>query len=155
MRSFVLALLLLSLGAAALVLIAINAAAGDYSDAALREFDTVYEVLGWYKYGAGLLLLFIADRAVFWRERVGWRRAFLLWTPLLVFCFHSYLQWGLLGDARMHYLQRHGQWAGGFNGALIVMAFVWPLALAVTAVNYLLVRHRMLRLTTLGLRKEA
>lgn len=155
MRSFVLAVLLLSIGAAALVLIAINAAAGDYSEAALREFDTVYQVLGWYKYGAGLLLLFIADRAVFWRERIGWRRVLLLWSPLLVFCFFSYLQWAVLGDARMHYLQRHDRWAGGFSGAIIVMAFVWPLAFAVTAVNFLLVHRRQLKLTTLGLRKEA
>jgi len=154
-RSFVLAVLLLSLGAAALVLIGTNTLAGAYSEAALREHDTVYQVLGWYKYGAALLLLVIADRAVLWRERVGWRRVLLLWSPLLVFCFYSYLQWAVLGDARMRYLQRHDQWAGGFSGAVIVMAFVWPLAFAVTAVNALLVRHRQLKLTTLGLRKQA
>lgn len=155
MRSFLLAAILLSLGVAALVLIGLNALAGPYSEAAVREFDTVYRVLGWAKYAAALLLLWLADRAVLWRESLGSRRALLLWSPLLIFVAYSYFQWVVLGDARSDYLQRHGRWDGGSPGAVLFMAFVYPLAFAVTAANALWVQRRQRRLTAVGLRRDA
>lgn len=155
MRSFVLAAILLSIGVAALVLIGLNALAGPYSEAAVRELDTMYGVLGWGKYLAALLLLWLADRAVLWREHLGWKRAALLWSPLLFFVACSYFQWVVLGDARIDYLQRHGRWDGGSPGAVLFMAFVYPLAFAAAAANALWVQRRQRRLTAVGLRRDA
>ena len=72
MRSFFLAAILLAIGATALVLVGMNTLSGIYADGNVREFETVYQTLGWAKYGALLLLLWLADRAVLWRERLGW-----------------------------------------------------------------------------------
>jgi hypothetical protein len=149
MRSFALAAILLSLGIGALALIALGALAVPvFSEPALREFDLFYRILGYAKYAAPLLLLVMADRAVLWREYVGWHRAVLLWTPLALFVAWSYLQWAVLGDARIHYLQAHGRWSGGFSGALLFMMVVYPVAFVVTAINLGWVRRLELRLTT-------
>jgi hypothetical protein len=149
MRSFALAAILLTLGIAALVLIGLTAVGGPlYSEAAVREFDTVYRVLGWAKYPAALLLLWMGNREVMRREYVGWHRTVLLWSPLLLFCFWCYLQWVTLGDARMNYLQDTGHWDGGFSAAIFQAFIVWPIAFVVTAINWGRLRRREMRLTT-------
>jgi hypothetical protein len=148
MRSFALAAILLTIGVGALVLIGVNAlAVPAYSEAALREFDIVYRVLGWGKYAAALLLLYLGNRAVARREYIGWHRAVLLWAPLLLFFVYAWMQWGVLGDAYLHYLKAHGR-STGFSGALFYMIGVFPLAFAVAAINWGRVRRRELRLTT-------
>lgn len=149
MRRFALAAILLSLGIVALVLIAYNALAIPvYSAEALAEFELFYEAIGWAKYVAAAILLVIADRAVLWREHLGWRRALLLWTPLALFVAYAYLQWVVLADARLAYLERHGRSDGAFSGALFYMLIVFPVAFGITAVNAAVVRRRELRLTT-------
>ncbi|HEU0052732.1 MAG TPA: hypothetical protein VFQ39_06130 [Longimicrobium sp.] len=149
MRSFALAAILVTLGIASLVLIALGALAIPvYSEPALREFDLFYQLLGWSKYAAAILLLLIADRAVLWREYVGRHRAILLWTPLLLFFVYSYLQWMVLGDARIHYLQAHRRWEGGFSGAILFMMVIYPIAFVVAAINWGVVRRMEIRLTS-------
>ncbi len=155
MRSFVLAALLMAIGAAALVLIGLNALAGPYSEASLAEFDAVHRVLGWSKYLGGLLLLWLADRAVLWREHLGWRRTALLWTPFVLFCLCAYFHWVVLGDARMAYVERHGLPERGSAGGVFFMAVVFPLAFAVTGLNAWFVQRRQLRLTSTGLTGHA
>lgn len=154
MRSFVLAALLLAIGATALVLIGLNTLAGPYSDGSLAEFDTVYRTLGWSKYLGALLLLWLADRAVLWREHLGWRRTVLLWTPFVLFCAAAYFQWVVLGDARSAYLEGRGQPEEASSGAVFYMAIVFPLAFAVTGFNAWYAQRRQLRLTSLGLTKH-
>ena len=155
MRSFALAAILLSLGVAALALIALNALAGSaFAEPSLREFDLMYRILGWGKYAAALFLLWLGGRAVLWREHVGWRRTVLLWSPLLFFVACSYLQWVTLGDARIDYLKRHGRWEGDASGAVFRMGLVYPLAFVVTAINWGMLRRREMRLTT-GMHRRA
>lgn len=155
MRSFALAAILLSLGVAALVLIALNALAGSaFAEPSLREFDLMYRILGWGKYAAALFLLWLGDRAVLWREYVGWRRTVLLWSPLLFFVAYSYLQWLTLGDARIAYLQAHGRWDGGASGAVVSMGLVYPIAFVVSAINWGALRRREMRLTS-GMHRRA
>src|SRR5215207_10205821 len=151
MRSFVLAALLLAIGATALVLIGLNTLAGPYSDGSLAEFDTVYRTLGWSKYLGALLLLWLADRAVLWREHLGWRRTLLLWMPFVLFCVCAYFQWVVLREARITYLDRHGRPEGGLSGSVLFMAMVFPLAFAITGLNAWFVQRRQLRLTSLGI----
>jgi hypothetical protein len=42
----------------------------------------------------------------------------------------------------MHYLQRTGHWDGGFSEPTLFMAFVYPVAFALSAVNAIWVQRR-------------
>jgi len=154
MRSFFLAAILLAVGAAALVLVGLNTLSGIYADGNVREFTTVYQTLGWAKYGALLLLLWLADRAVLWRERLGWKRSLLLWLPLALFCAAAYFQWVVMGDALRDYLARNGQPDSAPASPVFYMAMVFPPAFAFTGINAWLVQRRQLRLTSVGLRRS-
>lgn len=155
MRSFFLAVILLAIGATALVLVGLNTLAGPYADGSVSEFQVVYDTLGWAKYGALLLLLWLADRAVLWRERLGWKRTLLLFSPFALFCVAAYFQWVVMGDALREYLVRNGRPEGGAAGATFYMAVVFPLAFALTGLNAWFIQRRQLRLTTVGVIRRA
>ncbi|HSU14009.1 hypothetical protein [Longimicrobium sp.] len=145
-REFVLAALLFTTGAVLLAGFGVTTLAGSaYSDSDLRGADFAYQAIGWGKYVAGLTLLWLGDRATLHRGYIGWKRVALLWMPLVLFIFYSYLQWMVIGDARIHYLQRTDHWGGGFSGSVLFMAFVYPVAIAVAAVNALWIQRRQLR----------
>jgi hypothetical protein len=155
MRSFFLAAILLAIGAAALVLVGLNTLSGIYADGNVREFTTFYRTLGWAKYGALLLLLWLADRAVLRRERLGWKRSLLLWLPFALFCAAACFQWVVMGDALREYLARTGQPESAPAAPVFHMALVFPLVFAFTGLNAWLVQRRQLRLTSVGLTRSA
>jgi hypothetical protein len=154
MRSFFLAAILLAIGATALVLVGLNTLSGIYADGNVREFETVYQTLGWAKYGGLLLLLWLADRAVLWRERLGWKRSLLLWLPFVLFCAAGYFQWVVMGNALRDYLAANGQPESVPAAPVFYMAVVFPLAFAFTGINAWMVQRRQLRLTSVGLRRS-
>jgi hypothetical protein len=146
-REFVLAALLFTVAVVLLAGFGVTTLSGPaYSESDLRSADLVYQIIGWGKYVAALRLLYIADRSILRHGFMGWKRTVMLWLPLALFVFYSYLQWVVLGDARNHYLQRTDHWAGGFSGAAFFMAVADPIAFALTAVNALWIQRRQLRI---------
>lgn len=147
-REFVLAAILMTLGAVLFAGFALTTLSGAraYDEDALRSWRIAYEVIGWGKYLAFVRLLYIADRSTIRHGFIGWKRTALLWLPLLLFAAYGYLQWVVLGDARTAYLQRVGQWDGSVTGGTTYMALVYPIAFAVTAANALWIQRRQLRI---------
>jgi hypothetical protein len=142
-REFVLAALLFTMGAVLLAGFAMTTLAGNaWSESDLRSADLAYQVVGWGKYLAGARLLYLGDRAVLRHGYLGAKRLALLWLPLLLFVAYGYLQWGVIGGARTHYLQRTGHWDGGFRAPGLFMAFAYPVAFALSAVNAIWIQRR-------------
>jgi hypothetical protein len=142
-REFVLAALLFTIGAVLLAGFAVTTLAGNsYSDSDLKSADLAYQVVGWGKYVAGARLLYLGGRATLRHGYIGAKRFALLWLPLLLFVVYGYVQWVVIGEARMHYLQRTGHWDGGFSEPTLFMAFVYPVAFALSAVNAIWVQRR-------------
>jgi hypothetical protein len=145
-REFVLAALLITVGAVLLAGFGVTTLSGrTYVESDLRSADLVYQILGWGKYVAALRLIWLGDRATLKHGYIGWRRMALLWVPLLLFIFYSYLQWVMLGGARNAYLQRTGHTGGEYTAPTLYMAFWYPVAFALTAINALWIQRRQLR----------
>lgn len=147
-REFVLAALLYTIAIGAIAAMGVTAlSGGTYEASELRGFDIAYDIVGYGKYLVAARLLWIGRRTTLFRQMGGWRRLALLWGPCALFCIYAYLQWMVMGDARIHYLQRTGRWQGGFSGGVLVMMLVFPVAVALTAANALSVQRRQLRAT--------
>ncbi|MBV9109468.1 MAG: hypothetical protein JO306_08695 [Gemmatimonadetes bacterium] len=142
-REFVLAALLFTIGAVLLAGFAMTQLAGNaWSGSDLKSADLAYQVVGWGKYIAGVRLLYLGDRATLRHGYLGAKRLALLWLPLLLFVVYGYLQWTVIGGARTHYLQRTGHWEGGFSEPALFMAFAYPVAFALTAVNAIWIQRQ-------------
>lgn len=142
-REFVLAALLFTIGAALAAGFAVTTLAGSaWSASDLASANLAYHVVGWGKYLAAARLLYLADRATLRHGYIGPKRLALLWLPLLLFVLYGYLQWGVIGGARMHYLQRTGHWDGGFSEPTLFMAFAYPIAFALSAINAIWIQRR-------------
>ena len=145
-REFVLAALLFTVGAVLLAGFGVTTLSGStWSEGDLKGADIAYQIVGWGKYVACLRLLYLADRATLRHGYIGWKRTALLWLPLALFVFYSYLQWVVIGDARIDYMQRTGHWDGGFAGSVLFMAVAYPTAFALSAINALWIQRRQLR----------
>jgi hypothetical protein len=115
---------------------------GDWAGATLA-----FQVLGWGKWVAALRLAWLGDHAALHHRYLGWKRAALLWLPLLLFCLYAWLQRGVLDGARLDYLQRTGHTgAADPGGATLYLVVEIAAAVALAAVNALWVRGRGLRL---------
>jgi hypothetical protein len=146
-REFVLAALLFTTAAVLLAGFGVTTLGGaTYSESDLRSANLVYALIGWGKYLAALRLLWLGDRATLHRGYIGWKRVALLWMPLALFVFYAYLQWTWLGGARNAYLQRTGHWGGEYVNPTLFMAFAYPVAFAMAAVNALWIQRRQLRI---------
>ena len=146
-REFVLAALLFTVGAVLLAGFGVTTLSGStWSEGDLKGADIAYQIVGWGKYVACLRLLYLADRATLRHGYIGWKRTALLWLPLALFVFYSYLQWTWLGGARNAYLQRTGHLGGEYVNPLLFMAFAYPVAFAIAAVNALWIQRRQLRI---------
>ncbi|HYH82349.1 MAG TPA: hypothetical protein VEX86_21335 [Longimicrobium sp.] len=146
-REFVLATLLMTMGAVLFAGFGVTTlASGAYDEGNLKGWQLAYAVIGWGKYLAGARLLYLGDRATLRHEFTGWKRTALLWLPLALFIFYSYLQWVVLGDARTAYLQRTGRWDGTLEGGTAYMAVIYPIAFAITALNALWIQRKQVRI---------
>jgi len=146
-REFVLAAILFTLGAVLFAGWAVTTLGGTvYSEDALRSWRIAYRVIAWGKYLAFARLLYVGTRASIRHGYIGWKRTAMLWLPLLLFVFYGYLQWVVLSDARVDYLQRTGHWDGSVVGSRTWMAFIYPIVFAITAVNALWMQRRQLRI---------
>lgn len=146
-REFVLAVILMTLGALLFAGWGVTTLSGSvYDEDRLRSWNLAYQVIGWGKYLAFARLLYIADRVAIRHDYIGWKRVVLLWLPLVLFVAYSYLQWVVLNDARVGYLQRTGEWDGSLAGSTTYMVFVYPVAFAISAVNALWIQRRQLRI---------
>ncbi len=146
-REFVLAVILMTLGALLFAGWGVTTLQGSaYDEDRLRSWNLAYQVIGWGKYLAFARLLYLGARASVRHGYLGWKRTALLWLPLVLFVFYSYLQWVVLNDARVDYLQRSGRWDGSLAGSTTYMVFIFPIAFAVTAAIALWMRRRQLRI---------
>ncbi|HET7230857.1 MAG TPA: hypothetical protein VFJ16_12685 [Longimicrobium sp.] len=146
-REFVLAAILITLGALLFAGWGVTTLSGGaYSNDALKSWNIAYQVIGWGKYLAFARLLYLGARATLRHGYIGWKRTALLWLPLLLFVIYGYLQWVVLGDARTAYLQRTGHGDGLTEGSATYMAFIYPVAFAITAANALWIQRRQLRI---------
>jgi len=146
-REFVLASILMTLGAVLFAGWAVTTLGGSaYDEDALGSWRIAYEVVGWGKYVAFARLLYIGARATVRHGYIGWKRTALLWVPLLLFVFYSYLQWVVMADARVAYLQRTGHFDGELAGNATYMAVIYPIFFAITAVTALWIQRRQLRI---------
>ena len=115
---------------------------GDWSGATLA-----WHVLGWGKYVALVRLLWLGGQAALHRRYLGWRRAALLWLPLLLFVFYAWLHRVVLEGARVDYLQRTGHAGVEEHGGIPLYLVAEIVAAVVLAsLNALRVRGRGLRL---------
>jgi hypothetical protein len=146
-REFVLAALLMSVGAVLFAGFAVTTLRGStFSEGDLRSAGLAFQVLGWGKYLAALRLAWLGDRAALHHRYLGWKRAALLWLPVLLFIVYAYLQWGVVNGARADYLQRTGHaGAGGDGGVPLYLMAEASVAVALAAVNALWVQRRQLR----------
>lgn len=146
-REFVLAAILMTVGAVLFAGFGVSTLSGSVYDAgSLKSWELAYQVVGWGKYLAFARLLYLGDRASVRHGYHGWKRTALLWMPLALFILYSYLQWMVMDDARIHYMQRTGQWRGSFSGSVLFMAVIYPIAFAATALNALWIQRRQLRI---------
>src|SRR5262245_32858930 len=117
-REFVLAAILITVGAVLFAGFGVTTMSGNTYDAGnVRGWWIVYEAIGWGKYIACARLMYIGDRTTLRHGFLGWKRTALLWLPLVLFVFLSYLQWVVMADARTGYLQRIGHWDGELAGS--------------------------------------
>jgi hypothetical protein len=147
-REFVLAVLLMTVGAVLFEGFAVTTLRGNvFSESDLRSASLAFQVLAWGKYAAGLRLTWLGDRAALHHRYRGWKRAALLWLPVLLFAFYGYLQWVEVGGARTAYLQRAGHpGADGQGGGMpLYLVMETAVAVAFAAVNALWVQRRQLR----------
>jgi hypothetical protein len=147
-REFVLAVLLMTVGAVLFAGFAVTTLRGNvFSESDLRGATLAFQVLAWGKYAAGLRLAWLGDGAALHHRYRGWKRAALLWLPLLLFVLYGYLQWVVVGGARAAYLQRTGQpGAGGQGGGMpLYLVLETAAAVALAAINALWVQRRQLR----------
>jgi hypothetical protein len=105
-----------------------------YSEAALARFDAFHRLVGVATYGLPAALLALAASEVRRRPLHGLARELVLWAPFSLFVCFSFVGWWVLGDARIHYLQHHGRWEGGFSGALFFAFLQYPVAGLLNAV---------------------
>jgi hypothetical protein len=146
-REFVLAAILITLAAVLLAGFGVTTLSGSvYDEGNLTGWRIAYEVIGWGKYVAFARLLYIGARASVRHGYLGWKRTALLWLPLVLFVFYSYLQWIVLSEARVAYLQRTGHWTGELAGSATYMAVLYPIVFAITAVTALWIQRRQLRI---------
>ena len=146
-REFVLAALLMTVGAVLFAGFALTTLKGStFSEGDLKSAGLAFQLLGWGKYLAALRLGWLGDRAALHHRYLGWKRAALLWLPLLLFVLYAYLQWVVVNGARAGYLQRTGHAGEGGDGVVPVY-FVMEAAVAVAlaAVNATWVQFRQLR----------
>jgi hypothetical protein len=146
-REFVLAVILMTVGAVLFAGFGVTTLSGAAFDPGnLRGWAIAYQVIGWGKYVAFARLLYLGSRATLRHGYIGWKRTALLWLPLVLFVFYSYLQWTVLGDARVAYLQRTGHWDGTLEGSVAYMAIIYPAAFVITALNALWIQRKQLRI---------
>jgi hypothetical protein len=88
----------------------------------------------------------LCDRAALHHRYLGWKRAALLWLPVILFVLFAWLQWIVVNGARAGYLQRTGHLGAGVQGGVpLFLLLEGSLALALAALNALWVQHRQLR----------
>ena len=147
-REFVLAAILMTVGAVLFAGFAVTTLRGStFSEGDLRSAGLAFQLLGWGKYLAALRLAWLGDAAALHRRYLGWKRAALLWLPVLLFVLYGYLQWIVVGGARAAYLQRTGHaGAGGSSGAPLFFVLEASVALAFAALNALWVQRGQLRI---------
>jgi len=147
-REFVLAAILMTVGAVLFAGFAVTTLRGStFSEGDLAGAGLAFQVLGWGKYPGALRLAWLGDRAALHRRYLGWKRAALLWLPVILFVLFAHLQWIVVNGARAGYLQRTGHpGAGDYGGMPLFLLLEAALAVALAAVNALWVQHRQLRL---------
>jgi len=146
-REFVLAVILMTVGAVLFAGFGVTTLSGAAFDPGnLRGWAVAYQVIGWGKYLAFARLLYLGSRATLRHGYIGWKRVALLWLPLALFVFYGYLQWTVLGNARVSYLQRTGHWDGSLEGGVAYMAVIYPAAFAISALNALWIQRKQLRI---------
>ncbi|MFL5537548.1 MAG: hypothetical protein ACJ8J0_01065 [Longimicrobiaceae bacterium] len=146
-REFALAAILMTVAAVLFAGFAVTTLRGStFVEADLRGVDLVYQLLGWGKYPAALRLAWLGDRAALHHRYLGWRRAALLWLPLILFVLFAWLQHGVVDGARAGYLQRTGHpGAEEHGGAPLFLLLETTGAVALAALNALWVQRRQLR----------
>ena len=148
-REFVLAAILFTAAAVLFAGFAVTTLRGStFSDSDLASAGLAFQVLAWGKYVAGLRLLWLGDHAVLRRRYLGWKRAALVWLPLVLFASYAYLQWRVVGTARADYLLRTGHPGAAPADAPFFLVLEVAGALAVAAANALWVQRRGIRLAT-------
>lgn len=108
-------------------------------DTAVRWFNAVNSVLAASKYLVSVIILVMVDYLIIRKQHLGVRKGVLLWIPFVAFVIFAIVHWGFVGDAYIHYMQRHELWTGGFSGAVIYMALSYPIAFGISLGNHLLV----------------
>jgi len=147
-REFVLAAILMTVGAVLFAGFAVTTLRGStYQAGDLNGADLAYRVLGWGKYLAALRLTWLGDRAALRHRYLGWRRAALLWLPVILFVLYAWLQHGVVAGARAEYLQRTGHpGAAEHAGTPLFLLLEAAGAVTLAALNALWVQRRQLRL---------
>ena len=147
-REFVLAAILMTVGAVLFAGFAVTTLRGStFAEGDLAGAGLAFQVLGWGKYLAALRLAWLGDRATLHRRFLGWKRAALLWLPVILFIVFAYLQWIVVNGARAADPQRSGHpVAAAYGGLPLFQLLERALAQSLAALNALWMQHRQLRL---------